>query len=440
MNKILQETASRSIEIARKAGASACSAKALIHRQVTISYRDHKAESLKEAARRSISLSLFVDGRRSVQSTSDLRPEALKQFIEESIVATRLLAEDPFYSLPDSKYWLDRPQDDLGLADPAYSSWTPEKRLALAKALEEATLQKGGDRTVSAGAYVQDNYRQSVLMTSNGFEGFADSTSYTAGSDLTIRDEGDRRPTDGLYRVVVRYQDLPPAESIAAETARRTLAQLGSKKIKTGSFSVIIENQMAEYLLEGLIQAMSGRYLQQKQSFLLDKRGKSIGSRFFTLIDDPLVIRGLGSRLFDGEGLPARKRIMADAGVLREYYVDWYYSRKLGREPTTAEPSNVIIPPGKRTVPEIMKDLRQGILITGLIGGNSNPTTGDSSIGISGQLFENGEPVQAVSEMNLAGNLGTFFQQLVEVANDPYLDSPYRIPSLVFHDQLISGS
>jgi len=111
-----------------------------------------------------------------------------------------------------------------------------------------------------------------------------------------------------------------------------------------------------------------------------------VGSEKLTLIDDPFIPGGLGSRTFDGQGIAAKKMVMIEAGVLREFYVDWYYGRKLGWEPTTGSPSNLVIPAGKRSVKEIMKDLGRGIFVTGFIGGNSNSTTGDFSIGIIGQL------------------------------------------------------
>ena len=115
------------------------------------------------------------------------------------------------------------------------------------------------------------------------------------------------------------------------------------------------------------------------------------------------------------------------------------FRSKLGWEPTTGGPSNLILPPGKRSVKEIMKDLGKGIFITGFIGGNSNSTTGDSSIGIIGRLFEKGEFTQPVAEMNIAGNHLDFWQKLAEVANDPWPYSSMRTPSLVFTDVVVSG-
>ncbi|MCK4943342.1 MAG: TldD/PmbA family protein, partial [Candidatus Aminicenantes bacterium] len=143
--------------------------------------------------------------------------------------------------------------------------------------------------------------------------------------------------------------------------------------------------------------------------------------------------------LYDGDGFATKKRTMVEKGVLKEFYLDWYYSRKLGWEPTTGRLSNMVIPPGKRSVAEIMKDLGRGIFITGFIGGNSNSITGDASIGIIGKLFDNGIPVQTVVEMNIAYNHLKFWQKLSEAANDPWVYSSWRTPSLVFTDVVVSG-
>jgi PmbA protein len=173
---------------------------------------------------------------------------------------------------------------------------------------------------------------------------------------------------------------------------------------------------------------------------LLDKKGKKIGSELFTLVDDPHVIGGFGSRLFDGDGLATRKRKMIENGVLKDYYIDWYRSRKLGVEPTTGGTSNLSIPPGDRTVDAIMKDLGRGIIVNGFIGGNSNSNTGDFSVGITGHLFEKGERVQAVAEMNIADNHLEFWNKLVEVADDPWMYGSWNLPSLVFKDVVVSGA
>lgn len=439
MNKEMQDLAAWVIKTAKSAGADDCRVNINSQRSVEISYRNHKPENIKEATTKGLYVQLYVNGRYSSQSTSDMRKDALKDFITNAIATTKLLAEDPYRTLPDPKYYQGRSKIDLEQVDPAYKNYTPENRHSLVRSIENAALEKGGDKVISVTASTQDGHAEGFSMSSNGFEGYEEGTFYVAGAEMTVQDEGDRRPNGYEYAVAVNQNNLPSPVEVGKECAVRTMNLLGAKKIKTETLPIIIENRNVGRLFGGFLQAMLGRSIQQKQSFLADMKGKKVASEKFTLIDDPFVKGGLGSRLFDGDGLAAKKMVMIDKGVLTEFYVDWYYSRKLGWEPTTGSPSNLIVPPGKRSVDEIMKDLGRGIFITGFIGGNSNPTTGDASIGIIGHLFEDGKPVQAVSEMNIADNHLKFWNKLVEVANDPYIYSGYRFPSLVFEDIVVAG-
>jgi PmbA protein len=214
---------------------------------------------------------------------------------------------------------------------------------------------------------------------------------------------------------------------------------LGGKKLKTATLPIIIENQSVPRVLGGLLEALFASNVQQKRSFLADRKGQRIGSERLTLIDDPLLIGGLGSTPYDSDGFATCKRTLVESGVLKDFLVDWYYSRKLSWQPTTGDPSNLLIPGGKRSVAEIMKDVGRGILVTEFIGGNSNSTTGDFSVGIGGTLFENGQPSQAVAEMNIADNHLKFWTKLAEAANDPWIYGSWRTPSLLFSDVVVSG-
>ena len=439
MKKELYDLAAWGIETAKTTGAAASRINISSVRRVQIGYRERKPETIKEASTKSLSLEIFVNNRYSSMSTSDLRKDALKEFIGRAVAQTKLLAEDPFRSLPDPKYYQGRQDVDLEMVDPEYENWNPESRHTFVKTIEDACLNKGGDKVISVSANTTDGHSESLLMASNGFDGYTEATYYVGSATMTAKDAGDRRPMDYGVAVALHRKDLVAAEEIGKEAAERTLTLLGQKKLKTETLPIIVENRVAENVVSGLLGPMGGRAIQQKQSFLADKKGQKIGSDVLTIIDDPLLKRGLGSNTFDGDGFAAKKRVMIDAGVLKAFYVDWYYSRKLGWEPTTGGSTNLIIPPGSRSVAEIMKDLDRGILVTSFIGGNSNATTGDASIGIVGQLFEKGVPVQAVSEMNVADNHLNLWPKLVEVANDPYPYSQARFPSLVFKDVVVSG-
>ena len=439
MKQELYNLAEWVVQATKAAGANDCRVSLQSGRTVEIGYRQRKPEVIQEASTKSLIVEVFVDGRYSLQRTSDLRHDALNVFLRNAVAMTKLLAEDPLRTLTDPKYYQGRAAVDIGLYDPEYKALTSRERHAFVKALEQACLIKAGSKVVSAQASVNDNYIENVLMASNGFDGYMESTNFSASADVSVKDEGDRRPSEYAFAQAVKRNSLPKPEDLGAEAARRALDMLGGKKIKTETLPVIIENRVVARFGDGFMQAMFGRSIQQKQSFLADKKGQKIASPIMTVIDDPFIPGGLGSRLFDGDGITAKKRVMIDAGVLKDFYIDWYYSRKLSWAPTSGSPSNVVMPPGKRSVNEIIKDLGRGIFVTGFIGGNSNSTTGDTSIGIMGRLFDKGELSHAVSEMNIADNHLKIWSRLAEAANDPFLYSAQRVPSLVFTDVVVAG-
>ena len=439
MSKDTLQLCSWAIDTAKKAGADDCKVRIAKSRFVEVEYRERKPEKIKEATTQRLDLDIYVDQRYSSQNTSDLRQEPLGEFISNVIKNTKLLEEDPIRTLPDPTYYEGRSDVDLKISDPSYGQLTAEQRHEMVKEIEGACLERGGDKIVSVTASVYDELYEETVMTSNGLEAHRESTECWVTGEATVQDEGDRRPTAYNWAGCRLRKNLPEPKSIGRTAAERALDLLGAKKIDTETLPIIIENRNVSRILGGFMQALYGRNIQQKRSFLAEKKGEKIGSDHFTLIDEPHMVSALGSRLYDGDGFPTKRRTLIEGGVLREFLVDWYYGRKLGWEPTSGGTTNLVIPPGTRSVDEIMKDLGRGIYITGFIGGNSNSTTGDASVGINGHLFENGELVQPIAEMNIADNHLKFWNKLVEVANDPWRYSSWRMPSLVFTDVVVSG-
>jgi PmbA protein len=180
--------------------------------------------------------------------------------------------------------------------------------------------------------------------------------------------------------------------------------------------------------------------VQQKRSYLEGKIGSQVGSRLLDIADDPLVKRGLGSRLYDGEGIAARPFPVFTEGTLRSYFVDTYYGRKLGMAPTTSRTSNLAWKLGDRSPAVLLSDAGEGILVTGFLGGNSNGTTGDFSLGVRGHRITGGRLAEPVGEMNVSGNHLELWKRLVAVGNDPYRYSAMRTPTLVFEGVQFAGT
>jgi PmbA protein len=434
-----QELAGWAIDQAKKAGANESRVNISRRRFVEINYRDRKPEVIKEATTQGLFLEVFINNRFAGKSTPDFRKSTLTDFINDLIENAKIMEEDPFRTLPHPKYYEGRSEIDLQLADPSQAGLTPEARHEMVKTVEDGCLKTGGSKVISVEAGEYDETYEEYIKSSNGFIGTNRTTECWAGASMTAQDEGDRRPA-GSHWVGSHYRgDIPDLRDVGKIAAERTLDLMGGKKIATETLPIIIENRGAVRVLSGLLSPMSGGSIQQKRSFLADKKGQTFGSKLLTVQDDPFLPKGLGSKYYDGDGFPTRKRELITQGTLNEFLIDWYYSRKLGCEPTSGSISNLIIQPGTRSVEAIIKDLGRCIFITGFIGGNSNSTTGDFSVGITGKLFDKGQFVQNVAEMNISDNHLKFWNKLVEVANDPWIYSQARLPSLVFDGVVVAG-
>lgn len=422
-----------------KAGAKDCRISLSKRRFVEINYREGKPDTLKEATIRNLNLGVYVDNRYANQSTPDIRLSSLESFITGLIESARVMEEDPFRSLPDPVYYSGRTEADLQKTDPGYDQLSPEERHSIVQKAENACNMKGGQKVISVEAGEYDEKYEEYVRTSNGFEASSQGTVFQLGASMYGQDEGDRRPNGYQYSVATHLTDLTAPEQIGTEAAIRTLNLFGAKKISTIKLPVIIENRVVEVLLGFLLGPLTGRSIQQKRSCFANKKGEKIGSNLLTLTDDPFISRGLGSKLYDDDGFPTKKRNLITGGILNDFLINWYYSKKLECEPTSGSYTNLIIPPGDRSVESITKDLPKCLLITDFLGGNSNSTTGDFSIGIFGKLFEKGQFRQNIAEMNIADNQLNFWNKLIEVSNEPWLSSSVRVPSLVFEDIVVSG-
>jgi PmbA protein len=217
------------------------------------------------------------------------------------------------------------------------------------------------------------------------------------------------------------------------------LARLGAKKSPSASMTVVVDNRSAGRLAGMLLSPLQGSAIQQKRSFLENKLGQALFNPLLTLNDDPHIPRGFGSRLFDTEGLAARPRAIFEKGVLKSYYIDNYYGRKLQMTPTSGSTSNLAWQSGSKSLQQLLADIKDGLLVTGFIGGNANAGTGDFSLGVVGFRIRNGAIAEPVSEMNLSGNNLEFWKQLAAIGNDPFAYSAMRTPSLVFEGVSVAG-
>ncbi len=439
-DKQLRLIANKALEGAKKRGVKGVRVSASKSRNVSVMYRKGRPDKVEESSQRGLNLSLYIDGKYTACSTNDLREDAIERFLDSSVTLCRAMTPDPYRVMPDPALYEGRQNIDLKLFDSTITQVTPDDRHQYAAALEEATIKESGDKVISVEASYDDTSGEVYQIHSNGFEGSKKGTQYWCFSEASLRGEGDKRPSGwAVAGARSRGALVSPAE-VGRHTAETALARLGASKLETQKLPMIVENRTARRLLGRLLGALSGRALQQKATFLEGKVGEKIGSDVLDIIDDPFVPSGFGSRLFDGEGISAKKMPVFENGVLRNFFIDTYYGKKLNAPPTTGGSSNIILTPGTKNLEQLVAELDKGILVRGFIGGNSNTTTGDFSFGVYGTLVEKGKLTRAIAEMNISGNHNDLWKRLVAVGNDPYPYSSYRLPSLVFDEIQFSGS
>lgn len=437
-DRALNDIAERTMKRALSSGADQAAVSAAHASFVHVKQRVGRIEQLQSSSTRGLTLSIYAGGRYSSNSTSYLESGPLDQFVDEALAMTRQLAPDRYRGLADPELYGPTEGVDIDVVDSGYDDLDMPRRKELVAAAEQAATD-GGDAVISATADVTTQSSDFLQIHSNGFRGTQRSTSFFVSVSVTARDEGERRPEDHHYAGARHLNDLPEAEAVGREAARRALGRLGSSKAPSKKMTLVVENRAAGRLVGSLLGPTTGAALQQRRSCLEGKLGEQLGSAALHLTDEPLIVRGLGSRTFDGDGLAARPRSLFVDGRLESYLIDVYYGRKLEMPPTSGSTSNLVMRPGLQSFDQLLRGVKDGVLVTSFLGGNSNPATGDFSMGVSGFTIENGALARPVSEMNIADNHTEFWHRLELVGDDPFPYGGSRIPTLVFSDVQFSG-
>ena len=398
---------------------------------------------------RSISVCLFVDGKFGSFSTNRLVESELDDFLKKAIATVRMLAEDPCRDLPDPSRTAKNAVTgkELELYDENYPALTSDERLKMA--LDAAIFKKHcGDGLISEEGEYSDSIFDSLVIDSNGLRCRHIETSFEYGVEVTVQDADGDRYSSYWWDATPMLKDLNIQD--CGETAfRRAMSQIGPVKIESGKRNMVIDSEVASRLVTPVLNALGGYSLQQKNSFMLDSLGKKMFPEWLSIWDKPVSVGETGSRLFDSEGVATAETPIIEKGVVKEYFVNTYMSRKMRVEPTIEDATRPVlltcIAPsvackitstgsvgGEMGKTELMSMVGDGILVTGFNGGNSNSATGDFSFGVEGFLFKDGKVVHPVREMLITGNLLTLWNNLLASGNDARFCKSKLIPTLAF--------
>jgi PmbA protein len=441
-----RDRASSLVELARKKGADAADAAYVGERSQGVGIRLGSLEDVHRSEGEEVGLRVFVGKRSATVASSDLSKDALEILVERVLAMAREAPEDQFAGLaPEELLFRGDPADldldDGGDPDPATLKDRALVAEAIARSVDGITNSGGAGASASASTF--------AIATSHGFSGATRATGYS-NSVSVVAGEGSAMQRDYAWHSARHLADLEAPEDIGARAAERAVARVNPVSIKPGAMPVLFDPRVATTLLGHFVAAISGSAITRQASFLLDALETQLFSPGIAIHDDPLRKRGLRSRSFDGEGLPVRAMELVEDGILKTWLADSASARQLGIQPTGhairgvsgspgAGPANLHIAVGTRSREEMIAGIKQGILVTELIGQGVNGVTGDYSRGAAGFLITDGEIGPAVAEITIASNLRQMFATL-EPATDLRFRRGIDSPTILVPEMTVASA
>src|SRR5881394_1318678 len=387
-----------------------------------------QVETLKESGSRSVGVRVFHGKRSASTYSSDFSREGLDRMLKSALELAKITSEDPFAGIPEPEQ-LGALSGDLDLYSADVYSLPGEERISYARRAEKAALDSDPRIKNSEGGSFDAATGHKILANSHGFVGeFRRSYCSVAAVPIAQDDKGAMQ-RDYWFSVSRSLKLLESPEQVGKVAAQRALRRLGARKVKTQQVPVIFDPLVATSILEHIFEGVNGDSVYRGASFLAGKLGQTIASTNVTVIDDGTMRGGFGTSPFDGEGVPTRRTVVIDKGVLNSYLLNTYTAKKLGLQ-TTANasrglagtpgigPGNYFLQPGPKTPQQLIADVQQGLYVTEFMGMGVNLVTGDYSRGASGLWISGGELTFPVEEITVAGNLKNMFLNISEIGND----------------------
>ncbi|MEI7669520.1 MAG: TldD/PmbA family protein [Pseudomonadota bacterium] len=433
------------IKSAKKAGADAADALFYKSTSISVSRRMGNPEGLERSESSGIGLRVFVNQQPAIVSVSDISRESLQEMVERSVMMAKLSPKDEYSQIAVEEL-LAREIIDLDLYDKNEPevSWLQEQ----CKKSEDAALSVAGINN-SEGADAGYGEVTFALATSNGFNASYKSSN-TSISVSVLAGSGTNMERDYDFSSARFISDISAAETIGINAANRALARLNPRKISTSKMPIIFDPRVSKGMAGILASAINGAAIARGTSFLKDYLGKQIFAKNINIIDNPHILRGFGSRPFDGEGVKNQKTFLVENGILNTWLLDIRSANKLGLKttgnasrglssPPSPSTSNLYIENGDISPDDLMKDIKNGFYVNEVFGMGVNLVTGDYSQGASGVFIENGQKTYAVSEVTIAGKLLDMFKELIP-ANDLTFKYSTNAPTIRIDGMTIAGS
>jgi PmbA protein len=384
--------------------------------------------------------------RTGIATSTDLTRADFKELFAQAWQLSALGDEDAWIRQADPEGHDDLPSRHDRRGD----ALTPEQRIERAMTLE-SEARRASDRVVAVReATWADGAGASLLLTQKGVRAHDLASSCSASIELAVERDGDRQAA--WHWDMARHPEALDLAAIGREAAQKGERKLKPAPMASGRYGVVLHPEVTLDIL-GLVAGMlSAEAVLKRRSLFADKLGEPIASPLLTLVDDGRLAGGLGSEPWDGEGLPTRRNVLIENGVLGTYLHTLKTAGEMGLAPTgTASRGtgsnpgvttfNLFPKTGDRTVAELYRMAGDGVLITEIMGLHTvDPVSGDLSVGASGVRIRGGELAESVDRMTFAGNLRDFLTRIVALGDDLRWYGSSAGLSLLLEDIALGGA
>jgi len=408
-----------------------------------------QVETLKESGAKAIGVRVFQGKRAANTYSSDFSREGLDRMLKSALDLAKITSEDPFGGIPEPSQ-LGSLSGDLDLYSADVYSLPGEERINYARRAEKAAIDFDPRIKNSDGGSFDAATGHKVLANSHGFIGEYQRSYCSLAAVPIAQGENGAMQRDYWFSVARSLSRLESPEHVGRVAAERTLRRLGARKVKTAHVPVIFDPLIATSILDHIFEGVNGDSVYRGASFLAGKLGEKVAGDRVTVIDDGTLPGGFGTSPFDGEGIPTRRTVVIENGVLKSYLLNSYTAKKLGLATTGNAarglagtpgigPGNYFLQPGTKTPQEIISEIKEGLYVTEFLGHGVNLVTGDYSRGASGLWISGGQLAYPVEEITVAGNLKEIFLNIAEIGSDLEFRGSMACPTIRVEGLTVGG-
>ena len=454
----LHQLAADVLAKALRAGASDAEAVLYEGNEFETRVRFGEVEMLKESTSRAIGLRVFLGQRTASTSSSDLSPDSLDRLVSGAVTLAKITSEDPFAGLPEPDAF-GKLDADLALYFDDVPAQPPAERIEIARRVEAAALAFDTRIQNSKGGDFDTSTSHKILVNSRGFSGETRRSYCGFSASPIAQDASGKMQGNYWYSSARTTRLLEGPEAIGAIAAQRALRRLGARQVPTQRAPVVFSPEIARSIIGNIFDAANGDSIYRHASFFAGMLGEQIAGENITVVNDGTLVferdgiryGGFGTAAFDGEGLPTRRTVLVENGILKNYVMNTYTARKLGMASTgnasrglAGNPGigagNFFLQPGTLTPEALIADVPSGLYVTETMGFGVNLVTGDYSQGAAGLWIENGELAYPVEEITIAGNLKDMYRNISAIADDLVFRSASASPTIRVEGMTIAGS